>query len=193
MKKRQAILLMAVLVAALSMASGAAFARDQTTAKLLNIVQCPNQPNNETCIGTKSGDHLVGGDEFENVEGKGGPDTYDTKGGGDDLFDASRKSSDTYVIPATDFGLPAGHGGISIIDRGGSSDVLDLSAYKSTDFEMVRRDFPDGSTQLDLIGSGFRAIGVSKFFNKNTIDTFKFSDKTMTAKQIKKSVGAPRI
>jgi hypothetical protein len=65
MKKRQAVLLMAVLVTALSMASGAAFAGDQTTGKLLNIVQCPNQPDNETCIGTESGDHLVGGDEFD--------------------------------------------------------------------------------------------------------------------------------
>jgi hypothetical protein len=131
---------------------------------------------------------LVGGDELEHVEGKGGNDTYDTKGGGDDLFDASAKSSDTYVILATDFGLPAGHGGINTTDRGGNSDVLELSAYSSTDFALIRHYLDGGFDLLEMQGPGTRAFGITTFFSKNTIDSFKFSDTTLTAKQIKQRV-----
>jgi hypothetical protein len=41
---------------------------------------------------------------------------------------------------------------------------------------------------LDMRGPENRSIGISSFFTRNTIDTFKFSDVTLTAKQIKQRV-----
>jgi Ca2+-binding RTX toxin-like protein len=207
--KRRMILLLMVMVAALLMASGAAMAADpnqekttqeekkakgkksapeasaaeaQKAPQQLNTVQCPNQPNNETCIGTDGKDLLVGTEEFENIQGGKGADTYDGKDGGDDLFDASRKSSDTYIIPETEFNS-AVRGGINVTDRGGASDVLDLSAYSSTQFALVRF-----GNLLQMEGPGERDVGISSFFNQNTIDKFKFSDTTLTAKQMKERI-----
>jgi hypothetical protein len=92
------------------------------------------------------------------------------------------------VIPDTEFSLPAGNGGINITDRGGSSDVLDLSAYSSTEFTLTKFVSSDGHNLLEMEGPGARGIGISDFFSKNTIDSFKFSDGTLTPKQIKKKV-----
>lgn len=208
MKRRVTLLLMA-MAAVLLIASGAALAavsakektaqggeaqgknaRGSPAAKAKkdlqpNTVNCPNQPDNETCIGTSGNDHLQGGEEFDSIEGGKGDDTYDGKDGGDDLFDASKKSNDLYIIPATEFSLPAGHGGINITDRGGKSDVLDLSAYRSTDFTFSKFAPTKNDNLLELQGPGNRSIGITSFFTKNTIDSFKFSDVTLTAKQVK--------
>lgn len=128
-------------------------------------------------------------EEFDRIEGGKGADTYDGKSGGDDLFDASRKSNDLYLIPATEFNSGA-NGGININDRGGRSDVLDFSAYSSTDFALSRfNSGGDKSENLpEMQGPGNRTIGISFFFTKNTIDKFKFSDGTLTAKQIKQKI-----
>jgi hypothetical protein len=214
--KKRLILVIAAMAAVLVMASGVALAIDQakasptkekttqkeekTTAKTpattaskgqqqLNLIQCPNQSGSKTCIGTKKGDRLEGTGEFERIEGRGGNDTYEGKDGGDDYFDNSKESNDTYVIPDTEFSLPAGHGGINITDHSGSSDVLDLSAYSSTEFTLTRTDFDGGGGNLlEMEGPGARGIGISDFFSKNTIDSFKFSDTTLTAKQMKERV-----
>jgi Ca2+-binding RTX toxin-like protein len=214
--KKRVIVLLTVMVAMLVMASGAAIAGDLTKEKAaqekttqekkaqgknapgasaakaekgqqqLNTVQCPNQSDDKTCIGTEDKDLLVGGEKFERIEGGKGADTYDGKGGGDDLFDASRKSNDLYIIPAIEFDS-TGNGGININDRGGDSDVLDLSVYSSTEFTLSK--FGNKSDNLlQMQGPGKRSIGISSFFTRNTIDSFKFSDVTLTAKQIKQKV-----
>jgi Ca2+-binding RTX toxin-like protein len=167
-------------------ALGASAAKAEKGQQQPNPVQCPNQSDDKTCIGTEGKDLLVGGEEFERIEGGKGADTYDGKGGGDDLFDASRKSNDLYIIPETEFNS-TGNGGININDRGGDSDVLDLSAYSSTEFALSK--FGNKSDNLlDMRGPENRSIGISSFFTRNTIDTFKFSDVTLTAKQIKQRV-----
>ena len=92
MKRRVTLLLMA-MAAVLLMASGAALAADPAKEKTaqgsetqgkstlgasaakakqapqLNTVNCPNQPDNETCIGTSGNDLLQGGEEFDFIEG----------------------------------------------------------------------------------------------------------------------------
>ena len=175
--KRQMILLLLVMVAALVGASGAAIADGQK----IKTVQCPNEFNSNECIGTKGRDRLVGREnEFDSIFGRGGNDIYDGKSGGDSFFDHSRRSSDRYLVPSTDFG------DLFIEDDGGSSDVLDVSAYKSTDFTYSKSG-SDGN-QLLMTGAGNRDIRLFDFFKKNTIDSFKFSDGTLTPKQIKKKV-----
>jgi hypothetical protein len=165
---------------------GALAAKTQKGQQQLNTVQCPNQSDDETCIGTEDKDLLVGTEEFENIQGGKGADTYDGKGGGDDLFDASRKSSDTYIIPATEFNSVV-RGGINVTDRGGTSDVLDLSAYSSTDFALSKLGNKSNNL-LQMEGPGERDIGISSFFTRNTIDKFKFSDTTLTVKQMKERI-----
>ena len=61
--------------------------------------------------------------------------------------------------------------------------MLDLSAYRFADFALSRT-----GSRLDMQGPGKRGIGINSFFTNNTIDTFKFSDVTLTAKQIKQKV-----
>jgi hypothetical protein len=175
--KRQMILLLLVMAAALVGASEAALAE----AHKIKTVQCPTDTSGLDCFGTKGRDKLVGRENvFDRLFGKDGSDIYDGKSGGDSFFDHSKNSSDRYLVPSTDFG------DLFIEDDGGSSDVLDVSAYKSTDFTYSK--FGSDGNQLLMTGAGNREIHLFDFFKKNTIDSFKFSDSTLAPKQVKKKV-----
>ena len=144
-------------------------------------MQCPTESNGAECNGTQGRDKLIGREnEFDQIFGRDGNDIYDGKSGADSFFDHSKKSSDRYLVPSTDFG------DLFIEDDGGSSDVLDVSAYKSTDFTYTK--FGSDDNQLLMTGAGNRDIRLFDFFKKNTIDSFKFSDGILTPKQIKKKV-----
>jgi Ca2+-binding RTX toxin-like protein len=146
----------------------------------INTVHCPNQTDNKSCVGTARADRLVGTEAFDSILGGEGNDVYDGKGGSDRLSDGSTTSNDRYVLPSTEFGS-----GVLISDGGGSSDVLDLSAYRTQDFGFSR----DLNTQsLKMNGPGNRDITVNLFFTNNTIDAFKFSDSTQTADFIKSNL-----
>jgi hypothetical protein len=151
----------------------------------INTVQCPNQPDGITCNGTPGKDRLVGRDNaFDSLNGGEGGNIYDGKGGTDDWIDSSTTSNDRYLIPSTDFSqLPPDGRQLFIRDDGGSSDVLDLSAYRSDDFFGSR-----SADDLILDGPGKRDIDIGTFFTTNSIDTFKFSDRTITADEIKKDL-----
>ena len=107
-------------------------------------------------------------------------DVYDGKGGCDALDDASPTSSDLYVVSEKDF-CNVGISSLSIQDNGGSKDILDLSRfYKSTDFE-----FSEAYIHLNMDGPGVNNISIYNFFTTDSVDLFKFSDKTLTAQQVK--------
>jgi hypothetical protein len=146
----------------------------------INTVHCPNQSNNTDCVGTARADRLVGTDAFDSILGGEGNDIYVGKGGSDRLSDHSTTSNDRYVLPATEFGPET-----RITDGGGSSDILDLSAYCTQDFGFSRG--LDGHS-LKMNGPGNRDITVAFFFTNNTIDTFQFSDGTLTADFIKSNL-----
>src|SRR5215210_7865881 len=153
--------------------------------KKLNVVQCPTGGSSTECIGTSASDALIGRDTYDNIKGAEGNDTYDGKGGCDALDDASLTSNDTYLVSVEDF-CNVGISSLSIQDNGGKKDTLDLSRfYKSSDFE-----FSKGYTNLHLDGPGVNDIDILDFFTTDTstadsIEVFKFKDKTLTAKQIR--------
>ena len=120
------------------------------------------------------------------MSGGEGNDVYNGGDGGDSLHDESVKSNDRYLFPSTEFGLVNGSSLTALVqDLGGSADVLDLGSYKSTDFARVRPNDGNGSTNLLLDGPGARDIYVSDFFTTNSIDSFRFSDRPITADEIK--------
>jgi hypothetical protein len=70
---------------------------------------------------------------------------------------------------------------LSVQDNGGRDDILDLSRfYESTDFT-----FSESSIHLYMDGPGNNDIIIYNFFTTNSINVFKFSDKTLTAQQVK--------
>lgn len=175
--------MLALVMAALLVLSalGASKAGAKKRHHGIHTVQCPT--DGSICRGTAGNDHLVGSDgKFDEIQGGEGDDVYDGKGGSDRLFDSSTTSNDRYVLPATEFGLD-----VRITDGGGSSDVLDLSAYRTQDFGFSR-DLAGNTASLKMNGPGNRDVTVDFFFTNNTIDTFKFSDGILTADLIKSNL-----
>jgi len=151
-----------------------------------NVVQCPTGGSSTECVGTSARDALIGRDgTYDNIKGGEANDTYNGKGGCDALEDASLTSSDRYLVSVKDF-CNVGISSLSIQDNGGNSDTLDLSSfYKSTDFQ-----FSKGFTNLHMDGPGVNDIDILNFFTTDSsvtdsIESFKFSDKTLTAQQVK--------
>jgi hypothetical protein len=69
---------------------------------------------------------------------------------------------------------------LSIQDSGGSN-TFDLSYfYKSTDFE-----FSEAYIHLNMDGPGVNDVSIYNFFTTDSVDIFRFSDKTLTAQQVK--------
>ena len=146
-------------------------------APALVVVQCAQQGIN--CTGTPGNDLLVGTGEFEQVNGGEGNDVYEGKGGCDALHDASSASGDYYLVSDKNF-CNVGISSLSIQDNGGS-DILDLSRfYKSTDFE-----FFEAYIHLNMDGPGVNDVSIYNFFTTDSVDAFRFSDKTLTAEQVK--------
>lgn len=192
--KRTMILVTLLMAAVLVLSAPVAEARKRHHA--LHKVQCPNSTSdNLTCDGTRGNDYLIGGPASRSpygatdyIYGGEGDDVYKGGNGADVLTDDSTKSNDRYLFPSTEFSLPGPItlGFASIQDFGGSADVLNLSSYKSTDFALSH--FYGNTRTLHLDGPGARDINVYDFFTTNSIDTFKFSDRTITADEIKKDL-----
>jgi hypothetical protein len=144
-------------------------------------VQCPTGGSSTECVGTSASENLIGRDAtYDNIKGGEGEDTYDGKGGCDALHDASSTSSDKYLVSIKDF-CNVGISSLSIQDNGGSKDILDLSRfYKSTDFEPS-----EAYIHLNMDGPGVNDVSIYNFFTTDSIDVFKFKDKTLTAQQVK--------
>jgi hypothetical protein len=145
-------------------------------------VQCPTGgTSTDECDGTSASDYLIGRDStYDRIRGGEGNDTYDGKGGCDAWDDASLTSSDKYKVSVEDF-CNVGISSLSIQDNGGSKDILDLSRfYKSTDFR-----FSEAYIHLNMDGPGVNDISIYNFFTTDSIDVFKFKDKTLTAQQVK--------
>jgi hypothetical protein len=179
--RRRAILsalLMALLISLSAVGLEDAEAQKRTQ---LNVVQCPTGGSDTQCVGTKASDRLIGRDGmYDNIQDRAGNDTYNGKGGCDALRDASSKSSDRYLVSVKDF-CNNGISFLSIQDDGGSKDILDLSRfYKSTDFE-----FSEAYIHLNMDGPGVNDVSIYNFFTTNSVDVFRFSDKTLTAQQVK--------
>jgi hypothetical protein len=152
----------------------------------LNVVQCPTGGSSFLCAGTSAEDALIGRDGTNDwIQGGEGNDTYDGKGGCDLLQDTSLTSSDHYLVSVKDF-CNIGISTLEIQDNGGNKDVLDLSGYyRSSDFVFSR-----GYTNLHLDGPGVNDVDVDNFFpavsdTADSVEAFKFSDKTLTARQIR--------
>jgi hypothetical protein len=155
----------------------------------LNVVQCPTGGSSFLCLGTGGGDALIGRDgTYDWIQGGEGDDAYDGKGGCDALQDTSLTSSDRYLVSVEDF-CNIGISWLSIQDDGGNKDVLDLGGfYRSSNFV-----FSKGYINLYLDGPGVNDISVDNFFTTgsdmgDSIETFKFSDKTLTARQVRDMV-----
>ena len=150
------------------------------------MVQCPTGGSSaDECVGTIFRDALIGRNIYDNIKGGEDNDTYNGKGGCDALDDASSTSSDRYLISVKNF-CNVGISFLSIQDDGGNSDTLDLSRfYKSTDFV-----FSQNYTTLYMDGPGVNDIGILDFFTPDagptdSIESFKFSDKALTAQQVR--------
>ena len=152
----------------------------------INTVLCPNQPGTANCVGTDSREKLIGRNfAFDRIEGKEGNDIYDGKSGSDIWEDSSATSTDLYLVSVKEFSSSSGLG---IRDRGGSQDTLDLSRfYKSFefDFSMDDRDFDGIVDDLVLDGPGVNNVVVLDFGNSNSVDHYKFADRTLTADQVR--------
>lgn len=149
-------------------------------------MQCPTGGSSTECVGTSAPDTLIGRDEeFDHIQGGEGDDTYNGKGSCDSLDDSSLTSNDRYLVTVKNF-CNVGISSLSVRDAGGTSDTLDLSrVYKSTDFT-----FSIGYTNLHMDGPGVNDIDVNDFFlpdssPTDSIDVFKFSDKILTAQQVR--------
>ena len=197
------MILVALLMAAIVLFSGpvaevlylpepTAEAKKEKKRPTYNVVQCPNQTyDNYTCKGTARKDRLVGGPAdrspygaHDQMYGGEGDDIYKGGAGPDVFTDQSATSDDRYVFPSTEFSRSSTSSFTYawIKDWGGSADVLDLSSYRYDDFD--RRNWL--GKDLYLEGDGARDILIDGFFTYNTIDYFKFSDRTVTAAEIKK-------
>jgi hypothetical protein len=189
---RRIVVLLALVMAVVILSAPAATAKKKhhhrrPSSPSINVVVCPNQPDGFSCIGTGSGDYLIGRDGIagatDSIYGKEGNDVYDGKGGCDYWNDESTTSDDYYLISVKDFGCSGFSTGIS--DVGGSQDILDLSRfYKSSDFTFSRRGpTPGGNLVMD--GPGDNDIQILAFCAGNSVDSFKFSDKTLTAAEVR--------
>jgi CSLREA domain-containing protein len=150
----------------------------------INVVQCPTGGSSTECVGTSAGDARIGRDDtYDNIKGAQGNDTYNGKGGCDALYDAGPTSSDLYLVTVEEF-CNVGISALSIQDDGGEKDILDLSRfYESSDFA-----FSEAFIHLNMDGPGVNDITINNFFATDSIDVFRFSDKTLTAKQVKNSI-----
>jgi hypothetical protein len=179
---RRAIVLSALLMAlVISLSSVGLDDAEAKKGKQLNLVRCPaGGSSTDECVGTNAGDRLVGRDgTYDNIKGGDGNDAYDGKGGCDALDDASSTSNDKYVISVKEL-CNVGISSLSIQDNGGSKDILDLSRfYKSTDFE-----FSEAYIHLNMDGPGVNDVSIYNFFTTDSVDYFRFSDKTLTAQQV---------
>jgi hypothetical protein len=153
----------------------------------INVVHCPTgSPSPDSCVGTSAGEALIGRDgSYDSIQGGEGNDAYNGMGSCDALWDTSLTSSDRYLVNVEEF-CNNGISFLSVRDDGGNSDTLDLSRfYKSTDFV-----FSQNYTTLYMDGPGVNDIGILDFFTPDagptdSIESFKFSDKTLTAQQVR--------
>lgn len=180
------VLALSVLASPAESATHAKFSGGFERKQNLNVVQCPTGGSSFLCAGTSAGDALIGRDgTYDWIQGGEGNDTYDGKGGCDLLQDSSLTSSDRYLVSVKDF-CNIGISTLEIQDNGGKNDVLDLGGYyRSSDFVFSR-----GYTNLHLDGPGVNDIEVDNFFptesgTADSVEAFKFSDKTLTARQIR--------
>ena len=171
-------LLMALVILLSAVGLEDAHAQERT---LPSVVRCPTAGSDTQCVGTNGSDRLIGRDgTYDNIQGRAANDTYDGKGGCDALRDDNSTSSDRYVVSVKNF-CNVGISTLSIQDDGGSKDILDLSRfYKSTDFE-----YSEAYIHLNMDGPGVNDISIHNFFTTNSVDVFRFSDKTLTAQQVK--------
>ena len=96
------------------------------------------------------------------------------------MDDASSTSNDKYIISVKEL-CNVGISSLSIQDNGGSKDILDLSRfYKSTDFK-----FSEAYIHLNMDGPGVNDVSIYNFFTTDSVDVFRFSDKILTAQQVK--------
>lgn len=96
------------------------------------------------------------------------------------MYDASSTGGDLYLVSVQDF-CNVGISSLSIQDGGGEKDILDLSRfYESSDFT-----FSQAHIHLNMDGPGVNNISIYNFFTRDSIDVFKFSDKTLTAKGVR--------
>ncbi|CAA9431541.1 MAG: hypothetical protein AVDCRST_MAG78-1735 [uncultured Rubrobacteraceae bacterium] len=198
---KRMMILLALLMAAIVVFSGPVAevlnlpeptAEAKKKKKRYNVVKCPNQTyDNYTCKGTAGKDRLVGGPAdrspygaHDQMYGKEGNDVYQGGNGRDIFTDESITSSDRYVFPSTEFSFDSTSSFTYawVRDWGGSADVLDLASYRYDDFD--RRNWL--GQDLYLEGPEARDILIEDFFTSNTIDYFKFSDRTVTAAEIKR-------
>jgi hypothetical protein len=188
---KRMIILVALLMAVV-LALSAPMAEAKKKHRAFNKVQCPTSLYlNYVCEGTRGKDRLVGGPAsrspygaHDQMYGKEGDDVYEGGDGPDVFTDESITSNDRYVFPSTEFSFSSTSSFTYawVREWGGSADVLDLRSYRYDDFD--RRNWL--GRDLYLEGDGARDILIDGFFTSNTIDYFKFSDRTVTAAEIKK-------
>jgi hypothetical protein len=187
---KRVVALVATVMAALLVLSVVAAPDAQAKKKRHHkrtLVQCPNQPGGfNNCVGTDAAELLVGRDfQFDRIEGKGGNDLYDGKGGDDIWEDNSLTSADTYRVSVKEF---SGASGLGVRDSGGSKDTLDLSRVYSSfeiDFSLADRNGSGIADDLVLDAPGANNAVVLEFKTSNSIDLFRFKDRTLTADQVR--------
>jgi hypothetical protein len=153
----------------------------------MTIAAVPENPN--IASGASAGTHIVrftSGTTLENIIGSAGSDgirggqqinRYDLRAGGNDNITddggipPSGISNDTYT------GYKSGF--VSIFDRGGSGDILDLRPHKVTDISIKR----DSNNLVFLMGpSSNDLIRIQDYFlNGSKIEKIVFANRTITS------------
>ena len=187
------MLVSAALVMAALLVLGAPMAeakkKDHHRHPAFNVVQCPTEADDFSCVGTAGNDHLIGrAGTFDVIRGGEGNDLYEGNGGDgvsgrDFLVDESTTSNDTYVFKSPTFGT-----GAHVIDCGGGSDIVDLS---STSFRLldnvtiIRQNSLTGcagapaADDLDLIGPE-GTVRIIDQYGVGKVETIKFANGTLT-------------
>lgn len=156
-------------------------------APALVVVQCAQQGT--ICTGTPGNDLLIGTGEFERINGGEGNDIYDGRNGEDVWFDESAASNDSYQVGSAFQASAAGAGNkfepFDVLDNGGS-DTVDLRPFNSDDIE-VSEPF-DGQLGIRVAinedRTGFVSILGHLENEQNRVESFRFSDRTLSAEEI---------
>jgi len=187
--KKKAILLLAMMAAALLVASGVALAA--TSYKQCKVgVTCTGTSGDDTITGTTSNDSIYGYSGNDRIYGYGGNDymtgmdgddqLYGTYGadryvggnGNDKMYDTQNSLSDAKYGDDTYFGLRGG-GVDTILDSGGAFDTLDLSPLTRSQVLIAWTDISsDSDTNLDslsvvLKSDPHRAVLVRNYFDNS--------------------------
>lgn len=193
-----ALAMMAViLVLSASVSEAKKKGRHKHSPKTPVVIQCPTLQDGFTCVGNNGSNLLLDQpNKFDQIFGEGGNDVYVTRGDADFLIDSNTISSDYYLV-ATNTPSTASFV-LTIEDVGGTLDTLDVSGFfKSTDVQFRKIDANNDGQVDDLYmfykpaSNSVSDISINKFFSTNSIDSFKFSDTTLTADQIKSMAVTP--